>query len=90
MNLEFSAPGDPDERPHQHVVDLLGEEEAEDEGDAEADQRLDQPRAQLDQMIHQRGLGGLDVLVAHDALASLRMSGAAGAASCAAGVRFAA
>ena len=29
-------PRDPDERPHQHVVDLLGEEEAEDEGDAES------------------------------------------------------
>jgi hypothetical protein len=36
---------DPDERPDQHVVDLLGEEEAEDEGDAEAKQQLDQARA---------------------------------------------
>ena len=61
MNFEFSGPGDPDERPDQHVVDLLGEEEAEDEGDAEAEQRLDQPRTQLDQVIHQWRLAGLDV-----------------------------
>ena len=78
MNFEFSGAGDPDERPHQHVVDLLGEEEAEDEGNAEAEQRLDQPRAQLDQMVHQRRFAGLDVFGAHDALASLRMSGAGG------------
>jgi hypothetical protein len=75
---------DPDERPDQHVVDLLGEEEAEDERYAEGQQRLDQPRAQLDQVIHQRRLAGLDILDGHDALASLRTSGAAGAISCAA------
>ena len=28
-----------------------------------AEQRLDQPRAQLDQMIHQRRFAGLDVFV---------------------------
>src|SRR5581483_9844720 len=71
----------PHERPDQHVVDLLGEEEAEDEGHAEAEQRLDQPRAQLDQMVHQRGFAGLDIGVAHDALASLIASD--GAVSCA-------
>ena len=32
----------------------------------ERDQRLDQPRAQLDQVIHQRRLGGLDIFVRHD------------------------
>ena len=76
---------DPDERPHQHVVDLFGEEETEDEGDAESEQRLDQPRAQLDQMVHQGRFAGLDILGAHDALASLRTSGTAGAVSCGAG-----
>ncbi len=54
---------DPDERPGQHVVDGLGEEEADHEGDAERDDRLDQPRPQLDQVLHQRRLGGLDLLV---------------------------
>ena len=68
--LGILSPGNPHERPYQHVVDLLGEEKAEDEGNAEAEQRLDQARAQLDQMIHQRGLAGLDVFVAHDALLS--------------------
>ena len=76
MNFEFSGAGDPDERPHQHVVDLLGEEEAEDERNAKRQQRLDQPRAQLDQVIHQRRFAGLDVFVAHDALASFSTSGA--------------
>ncbi len=70
MNFELSDAGDPDERPDQHVVDLLGEEEAEDEGDAERQQRLDQARAQLDQMIDQRSLGGVDVFLAHDALST--------------------
>src|SRR6202035_2874399 len=76
------GPSDPNERPYQHVVDLLGEEEAEDEGYAEAEQRLDQPRTQLDQMVHQRRFAGLDVFGAHDALASLATSGVAGAVSC--------
>src|SRR6185437_13497989 len=65
---------DPDIGPHQHVVDLLGEEEAKDEGNAEAEQSLDQPRAQLDQVIHQGRLAGLDIFGAHDALASLATS----------------
>src|SRR3954453_13158929 len=43
------------EWPHQHVEYLLGEEETQDEGNAEAEQSLDQPRAKLDQVIHQRG-----------------------------------
>ena len=54
---------DPDERPGQHVVDRLGEEEADDEAMRERDQRLDQPRAQLDQVLHQRRLGRLDLLL---------------------------
>src|SRR5258705_13638348 len=79
--LRVFRPRHPHERPHQHIVDLLGKEEAEDEGDAESEQRLDQPRAQLDQVIHQRRFAGLDIFVAHDALASLSISDAADAAS---------
>src|SRR5439155_766201 len=71
--------GDPDIRPGQHVVDLLGEEEAADERDRKRDQRLDQPRAQLDQMLDQRRLGGLDVFVAH--AVRLRSAGGGGAKS---------
>jgi len=47
---------------HQHVVDLLAKKKQEDEGNAEGQQRLDQPRAQLDQMITSAALAGLDVL----------------------------
>ena len=54
---------DPDVRPGQHVVDLLGEEEADDHGDEKGRERLDQPRAQLDQVIHQRRLGRLNLLL---------------------------
>src|SRR6516165_840187 len=72
----------PDKGPDQHVVDLLGEEEAEDEGDAEAEQRLDQARAQLDQMIKKRRLAGLDVGIGHDALASFKSAGASAALTC--------
>src|SRR6185436_4967770 len=54
---------DPFEREDQHVVDLAGEEEAADEGEEERDQRLDQPRAQLDQVLHQGSLGRLDLLL---------------------------
>src|SRR5262249_17152152 len=64
----------PHERPGQHVVDRLGEEEAADEGDGKGDERLDQPRAQLDQVLHQRRFGRLDfllfVLAAHAGLPS--------------------
>src|SRR3954463_6729344 len=76
---EFRVLGtrDPHERPDQHVVDLLGEEEAEDEGNAEAKERLDQPRTQLDQMVHQGSFAGLDIGGAHDALASLIASAGA-------------
>src|SRR5919198_264328 len=58
----------PHERPDQHVVDLLGEQEADDEHHREGEERPDQPRAQLDQVLHQGRLGGLDVLVGHAAL----------------------
>src|SRR5262249_57739187 len=65
---------DRNERPRQQVVDRVGEEEAADEGDGEGDQRLDQPRTQLDQVFHQRRFGRLDlllvVLAAHAGLPS--------------------
>src|SRR5262249_1410802 len=54
---------DPDERPRHHVLDRLGGEEAADKGDGEGDQRLDQPRTQLDQVLHQRRFGRLDLLL---------------------------
>src|SRR5690606_36686029 len=60
-------PGNPHERPDQHVVDQLGEEEAQHEHQRERDHGLDQTRSQLDQMLHQRSLRGLDILVRHDA-----------------------
>src|SRR4029077_11245233 len=78
-------PCHPDERPDQDVVDRLGEEEAEDECDAETEQRLYQARTQLDQMIEQWRLAGLDVFGSHDALASLSASGATSSVSCATG-----
>src|SRR5262249_61747177 len=55
----------PHERPYQNVVDVLGEYEADREHHAERDQRLDQPRTQFDQVIHQRRFGRLDILVCH-------------------------
>ena len=61
MNFEFGAVN-PLERPDQHIVDLLGEEETGDERHRERDQRLDQARAQLDQVLEQRRLGGFDFL----------------------------
>src|SRR5262249_61562303 len=54
--------GDPDVGPSEHVVDLAGEEEASHSSDGKRGKRLDEPRAQLDKMIHQGRLGGLDLL----------------------------
>src|SRR6185295_11209814 len=63
--LGIFRPRDPYERPDQNIVDILGEHEADREHHAERDQRLDQPRTQLDQVIHQGRLGRLDILVCH-------------------------
>src|SRR6185503_7121978 len=77
-------------------VDVLGEDEAEREHHAEGGERLDQPRAQLDQVVHQGRFGGLDVLVAHAALPALFCGGssctapAGSAAACASGAGSAA
>ena len=49
----------------EQVVDVLGEEEADDEHHDERDQRADEARAQLDQMIHERRFRRLDVGVGH-------------------------
>src|SRR5262249_36365813 len=66
--------------------DCLGEEEAGDEHQAERHERLDQPRAKLDQVIEQRRFGGLDVLVRHAARPPAGGAAASGAAVSAGGV----
>src|SRR5262245_10814675 len=76
---------DPNERPGEDVVDRLGEEEAADEGDGEGDQRLDQPRTQLDQVLHQRRFGRLDLLLVVLAAHAGLPSGLAAAAAAVAG-----
>src|SRR6185312_1796974 len=82
--LGVLRPRHQDEGPDQDVVDILGEDEAEREHHAEGEQRLDEPRAQLDQVLHQRGLGGLDVLVRH-AASPARFGASAGGVSAGAG-----
>ena len=63
--------------PDQQIVDVGGEIEADEEGDEDRQDGPDQPRAQLDQMIHQRRLGGVDVVVGHGCVpvASARLRG---------------
>jgi hypothetical protein len=63
---------------HQDVVDLLGEDEADRERDADGDQRPDQARAQLDEVIEERRLGGVDIVLAgtfHDVAHAAPLSG---------------
>src|SRR6185437_3318339 len=55
-------PRHPDEGPDQHVVDVLGEHEAQREHQAEGEHRLDQARAQFDEVIEQRRLARLDLV----------------------------
>ena len=51
--------------PDQQVVDLRWRTQKQmHEADADAGQRIDQPLAQLDQMLDQRRLGGLDLVMA--------------------------
>ena len=45
------------------MQDVGGEEEADDEGGDEAQHAIDEPGAQLDQVLDQRGFGGVDVLL---------------------------
>src|SRR5208282_5680874 len=61
-------------RPHhthvglgQHVVDRPGEIEANEKGGEKSVEGPDDPGAQLDQVVHQRRLCGVDVLLAHSA-----------------------
>ena len=63
MNLELRRAGDPDVGPGEDVVDVPREEEADHHRQHEGRGRLDQPRAQLDQVVHQGRLGGLDLLL---------------------------
>src|SRR5215212_7154764 len=53
----------PDIGLHQDVVDVLRAGKAADEHDDESDQRADEPRAQLDQVVDQRRPGGLDFVI---------------------------
>src|SRR5580693_511279 len=64
----------------QHVVDGAGKVEADDKGGKKSVERPNDASAQLDQMVHQRRLGGVDVLLAHSA-ALLRAAAASGSAS---------
>src|SRR5579885_2540406 len=50
-------------RKKKNVVDLLRKEEAEEKHQEERNQRLDEPRAQLDQMLDQRRLAGVDFII---------------------------
>src|SRR5262249_18598440 len=54
-------------RPHvgqdQQIVDVGGKGKADDEPDADAHQRVDHALAQLDQVVHQRRFGRLDLVV---------------------------
>lgn len=70
MNSPSSRPRDPDERPDQHAVDLLGEKKQKMKAMPKPSSALISPRAQLDQVIHQWRFAGLDIFGAHDALAS--------------------
>src|SRR5271166_517353 len=64
----------------QDVVDRAREVEADDEGGEEGVDGPDQPGPQLDDVVHQRRLGGVDVLLRHSAALDLTadVSGAAG------------
>src|SRR6185437_4749556 len=59
--------------PEQEIVEGPREIEADGKRDSDRAKRPDQPAAELDEMLHQRRLGGVDVLlilVAHDAPSS--------------------
>ena len=61
--------------PEQEIVDRLGELEADEKGDEDREQRPDQPAPELDQMLDQRRLGGVDVLMASRLGSALRLAG---------------
>ena len=64
------------ERPEQENIDVLGEEVAKDETQRESDGADDEPRAQLDEVLHQRRAGGLDLrFVAVEAHDRTRLAG---------------
>ena len=73
-------PDHPHIRVGEDVVDVAGKEEADDKGGEKRIERPDEASAQLDQVVHQRRLGGVDVVLAHSA-ALLRAAGASGSAS---------
>src|SRR3984957_19834351 len=73
----------------KNVVYRAGKIEADDKGGQEGVEGPDNASPELDQMVHQRRLGGVDVLLAHSA-ALLRAAGASGSASLSAGAALAA
>src|SRR5262249_15543087 len=83
--LGILRPREPKETPGKHGLERLGEEEAADKGDGEGDQRLDQPRTQLDQVLHQWRFGRLDLLLVVLAAHAGLPSGLAASASAVAG-----
>ena len=70
--LGLVGPHHAHEWPDQHIVNVVGEIKAHHEGDQKGDDGLDEPRAQLDQMLHQGRFGGFDVSVGHAAPPVLR------------------
>ena len=68
----------------QDVVDVAREKEADEKGGEKGVERPDDASAQLDQVVHQRRLGGVDLVLAHSA-ALLGAAGASGSGSLSAG-----
>ena len=58
------------ERQDQEIVDVSREVETKKKHEDEGEQRFDEARAQLDQMIHERRLSRLDIRVGHERPAS--------------------
>src|SRR6185369_1016579 len=84
----FFRPNHAHIRPSQNVVDGAGEIEADDKGGQEGVERPNDASPELDQMVHQRRLGGVDLLLAHSA-ALLRAADRSGSPSIAAGAELA-
>src|SRR5580704_1677725 len=72
----------------EYVVDRAGKIEADDKGGQEGIEGPDNASPELDQMVHQRRLGGVDVLLAHSA--ALLCADGSGSASLSAGATVAA
>src|SRR5208337_1140961 len=79
-------PDDAHVRLGQHVVDRAREIKADDEGGEKGVESSNEPGAQLNQVVHQRRLRGVDVLLGHSAALGLASGASIGAGvSCGAG-----